>query len=130
MGHAVEPPRDQNVGLAGLDLHGRHVHGHHGGGAGALQGEPDDVRGEAGEKRDRGARMRLLAQHLDGAQDDAVDVPSRDAGSTEHLAEHDHGEVVRADLPKNPPSRIGAAKRRTDVADEHGVPGMSRSLLN
>ena len=35
--------------------------------------------GKAGEEGDGGARMRLLAHHLDGAEDDAVDVPAADA---------------------------------------------------
>ncbi len=40
---------------------------------------------KAGEERDRGARMRLLAHHLDGAEDDPVDVACRNVGPPQDL---------------------------------------------
>ena len=48
--HAVEAAGDVDVALSGLDLHRRDVHGHHGGGAGALEARADDVLGKPARK--------------------------------------------------------------------------------
>ena len=65
--------------------------------------------------------MRLLAHHLDGAEDDAVDVAGGDAGAPQHLVQDGDREVVGAHGAEHAALRVGAAERRADVPDQDGL---------
>ena len=119
--HAVEAAGEEDVAEPALDLHGGDVHRHHRGGAGALDAQADDVLGKPGQEGDGGARMRLLAHHLDGSEDDAVDVPAGDARPAQHLPQDDHRQVVGADVAEDPARRVGSTEWGADIADQDGV---------
>jgi hypothetical protein len=127
VGHAVEAAGEEDVAEPAGDLHRRHVHRHHGRRARALDAQPDHVIREPGEERDRRARVRLLAHHLDRAQDDGVDVPRRDPRPAEAFVQHDHREVVGSDLPEDAAPGVGPAKRRAHVPHQERVPQLAHA---
>jgi hypothetical protein len=125
--HAVEAAGDEDVAEPGLDLHRGDVDRHHRGGARAFEAHADHVVREAREEGDGRARMRLLAHHLDRAEQHAVDLRRRNRRAAEELLERGHGEVVGAHRPEDAAPRIGPSERRSNISDEDRVSAHERS---
>ena len=70
-----------------------------------------------------GAGMRLLAHHLDGAEDHAVDVAGRDAGAAEQLVQHERPRDRRSGRS----GRRRASDRPVRTACGHIRPGPRRA---
>jgi hypothetical protein len=62
--------------------------------------------------------MGLLAHHLDGAKDDAVDGGGRKTNATQRFVEHRHRQIIGSDGAEDAPSRVGPSERRSHVTGQ------------
>ena len=70
---------------------------------------------------DAGGVEPLLALLLGVAQHDVFDLVGVDAGALDQGLDHLHGQVVGADVAKDPLLFVGPANRRADAIDNHGA---------
>ena len=69
--------------------------------------------------------MGLLPHHLDGPEDDALDIGGRDGGASQNLVEDGDRQVVGADAAEHPSSRVGSPEGRPHVAHQDAIAKVS-----
>ena len=125
--HRLDPARDEQVAVAGLNRVARADDRREPRGAKTVDGHAGDRLGQPGEQRGHPRDVAIVLTGLVGrAEPDVLDLPRGHAGTRDRLADHERREVVRA-LARE---RAAVAPDRRSHRREDDCAGHAASLFH